>query len=605
MNGSGMGPASAAQGHVAAAMLMLKMGKVVPAQQRLRQAVASEPDNAQWHLELARVLRPDSAEQALASYAAAERLGLRNAALEAAALEKADTLDHVAPETLWSPERLDIGAKLHFARLYLGLPLPADVDAGDLYRRHILKRTAAREPDASGKSSIGDYETSFAVLIESIRDHGFHEYAAVPVDGAGRILNGAHRVAAAIALGLKSIPVVRLPAPWKALDWGMGWFLGQGFTPEQINLLLHGWAMAHPRTARILLIEHAHDAVPAGLMEDVRTHFPVVAWRALHPMAPPQHADSGFLPDPAHPGALRYVLVEADETALHSFCERHDAGRDGRLRCRALPAEDNGKWFGLLFDERRLEALHAGRIDAHARPQWLRYAGQATQTAVDVPEAGTGFVKWRNLTLLDDVHTVIDVGVAYGTPDLYRALKPRHVVLIEPVPLFEAPVEALRQQFPSSQYLPIGLSSKNEDAVINYREDAPILTSLLKSSPLRDTGSERIVNIPVQLRRLDTVFDDIQCTDRPILLKMDTEGYELEILRGAVRCLPRIKYVMLELSVITRFEGSYSCSELVAFLQQQGFVLHTCLSASVDAQGYCRVVDAVFRNCRFDTQAAD
>lgn len=207
-------------------------------------------------------------------------------------------------------------------------------------------------------------------------------------------------------------------------------------------------------------------------------------------------------------------------------------------------------------------------------------------------------MKWKNLALLEKVNTVIDVGVAYGTPDLYVHIQPEHVVFIEPIPYFKQHIEQLGATFKSSQYFEVALGNEEGFASINYREDAPILTSILESSPLRDTGSEKIEKLDIQVTKLDTLFLNIKRIDGNLLLKIDSEGYELEILKGAVQSLQQIKYIMLEVSVIKRFENSYTCQELMQFLHHQGFMMFTCLSASVDSEGYCRVIDAIFVNTK-------
>ncbi|KIQ23896.1 hypothetical protein RT95_19640 [Xanthomonas campestris] len=582
----------AATANAEAAMLLLKQGRTEQARARLRQAVALEPNNPQWQFELARLLRAEQPKQAVALYAAAERLGSSNAPLEAACLLDPQAVEWVAPAKLWTPDRLDIAVKLRFAQHYMG-QVPDDmIDATALYRQHIQQRTAGQEPDALGKTCVADYELAFAMLIEQLREQGFQGHCAIPIDAHGRLLNGAHRLAAALALGLETVAVIHMPAPWTAVDWGMAWLLHHGFSAEHINAVLQSWLQWHTQGARIVLIEHAHSDEAMAVLRALGTHLRIAAWRDV-----PAAVLAGLHDLQLKAAVLRYVLLEGDDQTLQTVLHAHGAQASIPLRCHALSAQASQQAAHLLLDETRLAAAHGETPRPTAATiaigQWTRYMPAAPAPAID---NRNGFVKWRNLELLTDVQTIIDVGVADGTPDLYRTLKPRHVVFIEPITLFAEQVERVRQQFQSSQYLQIGLSDREEHTFINYREDAPVLSSLLASSALRDTGDERIVRLPVHLRRLDDVFAQLQSTDQTVLLKIDTEGYELQILRGAVESLRSITYVMLELSVIERFHGSYTCTEVVDFMQQNGFLLHTCLSASVDAQGYCRVVDAVFIN---------
>ncbi len=578
------------------AISLMGRQSLAQAERYMSQAIELEPENAQWHLEMARLQRLQSPEMARQAYARACTLGSPCATFEAAALYAIPgVVEYLSPLSLWKADRLDIAVKLLYVRAYLNPTGDQADDARALYRRHIVQRTNGREPESLGKTCFEDYERSFIALIESIKAEGLQEACAIPVDGEGRILNGAHRLAIALALGLESVPVVRLPPPWKGLEWGMGWFLHYGFKPAEINRLLQCWIEAHRDQAGLLIIEHFGSGVALELMAELAQRFQVLAWRDL---CPDVESFSPLCESPALPrGPWRYVWVDATERALHAFSVRLNEQYAGRLRCQAFFGASAQAWMPGLLDEGTVAAWHSTSavpaLDASSISLWTGYKGGSK---VGLQAGGTGFVKWRNLQGLEDVHTIIDVGVANGTPDLYRNLSPKHVVFIEPVTIFQERIEELQSGFSSSQYLAVGLSSQDGEAVINYREDMPILTSLLKSSALRDTGNEKIIPIPVALRRLDSIFPTLQGIGYPILLKIDTEGYELEALLGGVESLKNIKYLMLEVSVVERFEGSYSCRELFEFLQLHGFILHTCLSASVDAKGFCRVIDAVFVN---------
>ncbi len=560
----------------------------------LRKAIELEPENAQWHLEMARFQRAHGTEAARHAYATACALGSPCAIFESAALYADPAqIERAPPNSIWTADRLDIGAKVLYTRAYLDPLMPdRDIDRA-VYRRHIAERTAGREPEALSKTTLEDYERCFIALIESIRAEGFHDASAIPIDEEGRILNGAHRLAVAIALELDTVPVIRIPKPWRGTEWGCRWFLQHGFNPPEINRLLRAWVQAHRDSACLLLVQY-RDGVD-DLMAALVRKFKLLAWRALPPVSEPERSMGE---GPSMPGCLlRYVWLDASETELQQFVATQNEQSRGRLHVRLFAGQAAMAWAQILFDEEAIASWELGASSAGADEPplalWTRY--MAVPASATHPRT-SGFVKWRNLRELGPVHSVIDVGVAHGTPDLYRNLSPEHVVFIEPVTVFEPKIQALQARFNSSQYLAIGLSSKDEEGVINYREDVPVLTSLLKSSPLRDTGTEKIVQMPVTLRRLDSIFPTLHGMGAPILMKIDTEGYELEALRGGVESLKKIKYLVLEVSVVKRFEGSYTCRELFEFLQLQGFLLHTCLSASVDGQGVCRVIDAVFVN---------
>jgi FkbM family methyltransferase len=60
----------------------------------------------------------------------------------------------------------------------------------------------------------------------------------------------------------------------------------------------------------------------------------------------------------------------------------------------------------------------------------------------------------------------------------------------------------------------------------------------------------------------------------PELLKMDVQGYELEILRGAEKSLPAIRAVLLEVNLIDIYKDVPLVGEVSEWLRQRGWVLY-------------------------------
>ena len=60
----------------------------------------------------------------------------------------------------------------------------------------------------------------------------------------------------------------------------------------------------------------------------------------------------------------------------------------------------------------------------------------------------------------------------------------------------------------------------------------------------------------------------------PDLLKLDVQGYELEVLRGAEACLRTARAVLCEVSFREYYAGQPLFADVLAFLQSRGFRLH-------------------------------
>jgi FkbM family methyltransferase len=77
-----------------------------------------------------------------------------------------------------------------------------------------------------------------------------------------------------------------------------------------------------------------------------------------------------------------------------------------------------------------------------------------------------------------------------------------------------------------------------------------------------------------RLRRLDSLVKEIE---RPVLLKIDAQGYELEILKGAAALLPAIEAILLEISIMEINVGVPLLHEVVTFMKNLEFVTYDIL----------------------------
>ena len=95
------------------------------------------------------------------------------------------------------------------------------------------------------------------------------------------------------------------------------------------------------------------------------------------------------------------------------------------------------------------------------------------------------------------------------------------------------------------------------------------LTSLLRDAAPAVAYVGRQVQTPCI--RLDSVSGLPQ--QGALFLKVDTQGYELEVLRGAEGLLPRISAMQLELSLIPLYEGAPVMTDVLRYLESHGYEL--------------------------------
>jgi hypothetical protein len=85
------------------------------------------------------------------------------------------------------------------------------------------------------------------------------------------------------------------------------------------------------------------------------------------------------------------------------------------------------------------------------------------------------------------------------------------------------------------------------------------------------------VTVPVV--RLPDIID-LSTLPRPILLKIDVQGAELEVLKGAEALLPLIDAIYCEVSFARLYEGQPLAEDIVQYLARNSFTLRGVFNQS-------------------------
>jgi FkbM family methyltransferase len=107
--------------------------------------------------------------------------------------------------------------------------------------------------------------------------------------------------------------------------------------------------------------------------------------------------------------------------------------------------------------------------------------------------------------------------------------------------------------------------------------------------------SDQIRSQAVKAATLDSFLADIDLDrEAEIFLKLDTQGNELDILRGGRMSLRRVSACLLEFMFCTPYATSYSFSELVGFMAEAGFECRGVLDVTRKRTHRISAVDFLF-----------
>jgi hypothetical protein len=115
-----------------------------------------------------------------------------------------------------------------------------------------------------------------------------------------------------------------------------------------------------------------------------------------------------------------------------------------------------------------------------------------------------------------------------------------------------------------------------------------------------------VATVPVATTTLDE-FIASQTPGGIALLKLDTQGSELSILRGARRSLERaaIDVIYTEFFIVPHYAGAPLLGDLLGFLGQFGYSLFDLFKGPNAANGQLRFGDAIFVSPAFRARHLD
>lgn len=143
--------------------------------------------------------------------------------------------------------------------------------------------------------------------------------------------------------------------------------------------------------------------------------------------------------------------------------------------------------------------------------------------------------------------------------------------------------------FPNANYHMVeaqpDLAKNLKETTEDLRANTTFTIGLLGAKPKSDvpfytlgTGSsvfEEVTNLKKEVERLPmTRLDDlpeVKALTGPLFLKLDVQGYELEVLKGAERTLASTEVVLMEVALLHYNKGAPLMPEVLAFMEDRGF----------------------------------
>ena len=165
--------------------------------------------------------------------------------------------------------------------------------------------------------------------------------------------------------------------------------------------------------------------------------------------------------------------------------------------------------------------------------------------------------------------TIIDVGAAKGTDPLLFTFPDAHHFLIEALEEFIPKLEEIKNKMSNVEYIIGAATSSSGTITINVHPD------LYGSSAYLEEEDSNVNGVPREIPayKLDELCEKHKLSG-PFLIKIDVQGAELDVLKGAEAILKDTEYVILESVLFNFFKNGPNFFDFIDFMNKRGFVVY-------------------------------
>ena len=199
----------------------------------------------------------------------------------------------------------------------------------------------------------------------------------------------------------------------------------------------------------------------------------------------------------------------------------------------------------------------------------------------------------------NSISTIYDLGGNIGTwTQLAKAVIPQAAVHgFEPIPQYQEAYAKTTAGINNVTLHKVGVGSDNKKEKFNFAAHSSSFLEVSENLTNMFPSQKKTNEFVVDMVRLD---DYVKTNNLPYpdLMKLDVEGYELEVLKGAVNCMENCQYIVLEVSFIERHIGQPLFHEVVYFMAQHNYFLYSFPEKMHLAQKIY-MTDVLFENKKF------
>lgn len=200
----------------------------------------------------------------------------------------------------------------------------------------------------------------------------------------------------------------------------------------------------------------------------------------------------------------------------------------------------------------------------------------------------------------NNIDTIIDVGANIGQfgIDMRNSGFSGQIISFEPGSNEYAFLSKNSKKRPPWESMNLALGSANGRQILNVSGNDGLSSSFYSIEPIHldNFPTSRITRTEeVLISTLDRQIEHLKLDPKKMLLKLDVQGYELEVLRGSRKNLSQIPFCFLEVSLIPLYKEEKTLLPVLTFLADYGHYVIDIYRGTRGKKGELLQIDVLTR----------
>jgi FkbM family methyltransferase len=163
---------------------------------------------------------------------------------------------------------------------------------------------------------------------------------------------------------------------------------------------------------------------------------------------------------------------------------------------------------------------------------------------------------------------VIDVGALFGewTENVRQIFPEANFIMVEPQVAQKPYLEGMTRKF-SNVSVELTLVGDEE------KEDVDFYIMGSGSSIYQENTDCHREKVSLRMQTIETLIRTKYASPQKCFIKLDVQGAEIDVLKGAAQLLQKTEFILLEISTLNYNYRAPQFADVVIFMKEQGFVL--------------------------------